>query len=84
MDPEPFKALQRYLSGTSARQNLAELVASYDICNGWQDEDPEVLSLRSTIGALDLALCEVDEGLRDEPELRRLVEHLLSEAALPG
>lgn len=79
MDPELADALQRYLDGGLSRRQLEELLASFDIWNGWQDGNTDIEVLRAAVGPLQLALADVGSGIRTERELLGEVERLLAE-----
>src|SRR5439155_1220209 len=77
MDAELRGLLERFLAGTLSVADLADEVESFDIWNGRQDGDPEIVVLRGPVGRLELCTTEILEGLRPEAELRELVRELL-------
>ncbi len=71
------------MNGTIDRRELDDLVNSYYIWNAWQDDDAEIVALRDLVGELELLLCEVGEGMRNESELKAKARDLVGAATAP-
>ncbi len=77
MIAEFLTTLRCCLSGAIGLDDLIDVVDSYDIWNGWQDDDAEISSLRPITGRIELLATEVAEGLRDESELHEAARDIV-------